>query len=478
MAIGQGGDDPTNRPGGPGPAGSGYSDVDPNVRRVALGFGNSPQVAANIQQQNTQNGYWTDIFKNFVPPDPAGNMVTGDGVSPGSFLPGGGTTGNGYQGTAAQGVDSLTGLERMDSNGGDISPEMIASIRRMSQGGMSRAPTPLGGGGGDGGPGSLGGPPQIPGYGGGPGGGSDMAPGDWGLDMTKPGAMEQYQKDHAGYFDQPTLSEMFAKNALAQGHGPTTNRAEEAFQQFKTQTPQNLDPYYDNQRRRATEALNKTMAARGSYGSSAYDDQAAEMNMNLAADQANREGQYGLQRGSLLGQLGTGADASSLAGSANDRNWTSTLGSIAGGADSAGLSRVIGGANVAGAAQGAQRTRGQDAFGNQMQIGNALSGVMGQGYGNIFGTDMNLINSIIGLNTGTAAEGYNQRSQESQQNRQDISNFNNTFGNYAQFAKGLNGAGGSNPSGTSSVSSDPSQVYGLGPPGSQSYETWKRTANP
>jgi hypothetical protein len=290
-------------------------------------------------------------------------------------------------------------------------------------------------------PAATAGPPQIPGTGadGSGGGGGYAGVGTLqGLDMTQPGALEQYQQQMGGYFGTPSLSEMYAKQALSNGTGPdVTNRAEQAYQQFAGSQPANMSPYYDNQRRIAEENIRKTMAARGSYGSSASDDLYNEMYTNLAADQAQKEAQYGLSRGQLLGSLAQGADQSSLAGSANQRNWESALANIAGGGDAASLSRVMGGANVASGAQAAQRGRGQDAFNNQLQMGDRMSGIMGQGYGNIFGTDLDLMKTITGLNTGTVAEGYNQASQQAIQQRQNVSNLNNLFGGNTQMARGI-----------------------------------------
>lgn len=329
----------------------------------------------------------------------------------------------------------------------------------------------------------LGGAPQITpmdpsGGAGGPGGGVGTLQG---LDFTQPGALEQYQKNTAGYFNQPTLSEMFAKNAIAQGAGAApTNRAEDAYQQFSSSQPANMDPYYANARRIAEENIRKTMAARGSYGSSAADDLYNEAYTNLAADQAQKEAQYGLSRGSLLGSLAQGADSSSLAGSADRRNWENALASIAGQGDVQGLNRITGGANIAGAAQGAQTTRGQNAFNNQLQLGDRMSNIMGQGYGNIFGTDLGLFNEGVGLNTGTATEGYNQAAQNALMQRNNVQNFNNLLGGNMQMGQSIydmfNKPGGPQPS---PMAGGGGGGY-AGPPAADNYGTtnWYYPSNP
>lgn len=343
-----------------------------------------------------------------------------------------------------------------------------------------------GGGAGDAGPpATLGGAPQITATSGGAGAG---APGGGvgtlqGLDFTQPGALEQYQKNTAGYFNQPTLSEMFAKNAIAQGAGAApTNRAEDAYQQFSSSQPANMDPYYANARRIAEENIRKTMAARGSYGSSAADDLYNEAYTNLAADQAQKEAQYGLSRGSLLGSLAQGADSSSLAGSADRRNWENALASIAGQGDVQGLNRITGGANIAGAAQGAQTTRGQNAFNNQLQLGDRMSNIMGQGYGNIFGTDLGLFNEGVGLNTGTATEGYNQAAQNALMQRNNVQNFNNLLGGNMQMGQSIydmfNKPGGPQPSPMAGGGGGGGGY--AGPPAADNYGTtnWYYPSNP
>jgi hypothetical protein len=69
-----------------------------------------------------------------------------------------------------------------------------------------------------------------------------------------------------------------------------------------------LGLYYDNAQRRATETINRTLGARGAYGSSAADDQIAESTVNLNAERANREADYNLKR------------------SAENRAWEDTIG--------------------------------------------------------------------------------------------------------------------------------------------------------
>jgi hypothetical protein len=236
-----------------------------------------------------------------------------------------------------------------------------------------------------------------------------------GLDFTKPGAAEAYYAEHQGFYDQPTLSQMFAEQQLNDPRA-TSRYAEEAYKNFAGSSPANMDPYYENARRKATEQINQTMAARGTYGSSAANDLIREAYENLAADQANREAQYGLQRGGLMGQLGGAADASL-------RSNLGTLGGLAGQGDAAALARIQGGMGAAQTAQGAQRTRGQDAFMNQLTYGNALSDILGQDMGMIGNYDQATLDKIINLNTGAATEGANQARMTADRTHQNVADF-------------------------------------------------------
>lgn len=389
MALGQGDTDPTNRPGGS--PGSGTSWGDPDMMKLHgayTGFGESNPVKQNIKWQNWSNA---DTRNGFL---------------------GLGGTDTGMPEPGYQAASRYYGTDPFYQPGGN---------------GYTGPPPP-----------GPGGPPQIPGgWNAGAGGGG--GPGTLaGLDFTQPGALEQYQHDHASYFNQPTLSESFAKDAINQGAGPApTNRAEQAFQTFNSSNPADMDPYYANERRKLEENVNRTMAARGAYGSSAANDMIGEGYTNLAADEAKANAAYGLQRGSLLGSLGSGADQSSLAGSADRRNWTSALSNIADQGDTSGLARVLGGANVAGSAQIAQTNRGQNAFNNQLAMGDRMSGILGTGYGNLFGNDQDLMKTIIGLNSGVGAEGYNQASQTGARNATNASNLNNQFGTNVQLGTSL-----------------------------------------
>lgn len=408
-----------------------------------------PSLISSLSQavHSTRAKVSPSYFANHFAPDP--NDPIND-TRPGAW------------GAPPNNVLRAAGMQTFD-RGGPTGSAMIRDLH-ASQAGQAPVPTDAS-------------PPNIGAAGGGyspygPGGGG-VGPLE-GLDFSKPGALEQYQADSRGYFGQPTMSEMFAQGANQQYGGPqkVAQNAQGAYDKFATSTPANMDPYYANERRKAEENINKSVSARGIYGSSAANDMIGEADTNLAADQAKAEAQYGLNRGSLLGSLAQGADSSSLGASANQRGWTSMLGNLTQGADQSGLSRVTAGANVAGAAQGAQTTRGQNAFHNQLEMDDRQSGIMGHGYDNIFGADMGLMKDTVGLNTGTAAEGYNQASNAAQQSRTDVNNVNNLLGQNTTYGKGLYDMFAKQPAPQPSPMPAPAGGYGYqGPPADQNYGT-------
>ncbi len=216
--------------------------------------------------------------------------------------------------------------------------------------------------------------------------------GDW--YMGNPGAAEQF----------------FADNLQKYSAGPQgqTNYAADAYNAFLQGSAPNLDPYYDNAKRRAAEDINSNFASRGAYGSSAALDSLGETMTNLNAEQANREGEYDLQRYGLGGQLGSTADQRASASSADSLNWLNS------------------GQGAAESAQGARRTRAQDYFNNLSNTYGGLAQIGGQTYDSMIGDDQALLDAMVGLQAGTAAEGQNQAYRREDQTRDDI---NNAFSN-------------------------------------------------
>lgn len=231
------------------------------------------------------------------------------------------------------------------------------------------------------------------------------------LNFLKRGPLEQAYKEHGGAYWEPTRSDQFY-DAMMREHGTppkTSHYAEDAYlAALHGPTSAGLNPYYDNARRVAQEQIDQRLSARGMYGSSAADNAISEAMTNLGAEQANREADFALRREGLMGSLGAGADASSVAGVGSDRAWLGALGGLAGQADSANLNRLNSGMNAAGAVQGAQRTRGQDMFHNQLDAGNALSDMMGSWFKSMIGGDQSNFENEQNAHLGVATEKANQ----------------------------------------------------------------------
>lgn len=125
-------------------------------------------------------------------------------------------------------------------------------------------------------------------------------------------------------------------------------------------------------------------------------------NLGTAADTAS------LNKLGLMGNLASGADASSAVSSRNELDWTKGIGGLMNDSEQLGLSKLNSGMNAAGAAQGAQTTRAQDAFNNEMTMGGALSNTMNQGYSGMSDDDYKYLTDMLTMSTGVGAEGYGQ----------------------------------------------------------------------
>jgi len=258
-----------------------------------------------------------------------------------------------------------------------------------------------------------------------------------------------------------------------------------ALQDFRANVSANMDPYYADASRKAGERIDRSFGARGMYGSSAALDARREMETELAGQQAKEEAQYGLQRaglgGTLAGQVdstalarsgllgtlggsadaatqarlglmssaGSAADASSQAASQNLQGWQRTLSDLFNTTDQGRVAALTAGMGAAGSAQDMQRRRGQDAFGNEMAMGNAMSGTMGSAYDAMIGRDQTALNDVISLYTGAGAEKYGQATDAANRSSTSFDNMMNTFGNTYKAATGMTGGGGgSNPGGS------------------------------
>lgn len=255
---------------------------------------------------------------------------------------------------------------------------------------------------------------------GGPGGGGDL---------TQRGIGEQMFGALGGGYTRPGLSEGYAAKTLGEHAGGTPGVAQnqqEYFNEFKSNRPNigldaGLDPYYDRARERQSAELDNQLAARGLSTSSGGIGLISDAMKDLNAEQANREADFrlrgiGEQRAweGLGGQLAGGADAQSNAASQNQLAWTQGLGGLAQGADAMGLQRLNSGIGAANQAQQLEQDRWQQLLGNEMAMGDRMSGMMGQAYGDLLGNDQALMEQSIGMNLGLGAEALNQdyRTQE------------------------------------------------------------------
>lgn len=213
--------------------------------------------------------------------------------------------------------------------------------------------------------------------------GMTVAPTGW--DFSSPGVAEQWQQENQGRFLEPTQQSQF-------------------FDETKGTLSQNLDPYYDNAKRRALETLNTQMASRGLFNSSAAIGAGNEAITNLEAEKANREGQYGLQRAGLLGNLAQGADTSTL----------SNLGM---------------GMGAAQTAEEMRRQRGQDYLSNVMGMAIPTATMAGQAYNQMIGSDLDLMREAMMAELGLAGESQANQQRTDETARSDTERTAGLMGN-------------------------------------------------
>jgi hypothetical protein len=258
---------------------------------------------------------------------------------------------------------------------------------------------------------------------------------DGGGDFTQRGMGENMFAGLGAGYTRPGLSEGYAAKQLQQHAGGmpgVSNNQQTNYESFQLSKPQvateaGLDPYYDRARERQTAALDNQLAARGLSTSSGGIGLISDAMKDLNAEQANREADYrlramGEQRAweGLGGQLAGGADSQSNAASQNELAWTQGLGSLAGNADQAGMYRLNSGMNAANQAQQLEQDRWQQLLGNEMAMGDRMSGLMGNAYNDMLGTDQNLMEQSMNMNLGLGAEALNQDYNTSSQRKEDV----------------------------------------------------------
>lgn len=275
----------------------------------------------------------------------------------------------------------------------------------------------------------MGSPGEFQGYQTGPGiqdpQGSNMQGGD----LSQRGAGENMFALLGQNYTAPGKSERFATNTLGQyanGTPEVAGNQQDYFKSFTQSKPgidkePGFDAYYDRAAERLGRDMNNQMAARGVYGTSVGVGQLGDAMTDLRADQAKNEANYNLQRlgeqrawEGLGGQLAGAADQNSQAQSQNRLGWLSGLNDIAQGSDQFGLNRLNAGMSAGNMAQGLEQSRAQQLFGNELAMGDRMSGMMGDTYGGMLAGDQDLMNSSMGMGMGLASEALNQdyRGQE------------------------------------------------------------------
>jgi hypothetical protein len=264
--------------------------------------------------------------------------------------------------------------------------------------------------------------------------------------------------------------------------------------------------YYDTAIDRALEDQQRASAARGSYGSTAAQDMEGRRIGELRAEQANREAEYNLK--ALAEQRAWEQLGGNLSVNASEagRGWANTLGTLNTAADSANralglenLNKAVSGANVASSADAADlaRTLGgiqsanlADTSKNNIMntltnlttgidsqratdLGTVLSGgatsqnmgkerleapiiaggnaanmitnLTGPQFQNLFGSDSDLMNTLMSLSGGTSMENMTQGTAANQNYMQAVQALINLLtqggGNFGSMG-GMGGGGG------------------------------------
>lgn len=261
------------------------------------------------------------------------------------------------------------------------------------------------------------------------------------LNMSGPGAGEQYYANNSGAWQSPSFGEVNNQGLVGQYSDPnarpaTTQNSQDWFNQYKGSMPSiSAEPgfgaYFENAKNRAAESINQAMAARGAYGSSAANDQTARAFTDLEGQRALKEADYNLARlgeqrawQGLGGQMAGQADTMGLNLNQNERQWADLLSKLGMDASQLGLQRTNAGMDAALGGQAAQRARGNDYFNQQMAMGDRMADL----YKTVVlpGLD-NDAAMMEQASSGGIAEG-NQAANNERTNAQDTLGYLNTAG--------------------------------------------------
>lgn len=156
--------------------------------------------------------------------------------------------------------------------------------------------------------------------------------------------------------------------------------------------------YFENERRKALENIDRMAAARGAYGSSAALGMGQEAITDLGAEQARAEADYNLRR---LGE---------------QRGWEQMAGGQAAGAQQGALSRNLAGYGTAAGAQGLREGRIGGMYTDQMQAFQQLWPMVMNTYKGMSEMDKELMDGHLAATLGATKEEVtaNRIRQESQ----------------------------------------------------------------
>ena len=193
------------------------------------------------------------------------------------------------------------------------------------------------------------------------------------MDMTQPGAAEQFYSKNSAWFTQPTNSQAaYDQNSplfqqMSQQGGPTYSQ--DAYKQFgSTPADAGLGGYYDNAWKNTSEQLNRELAARGEFNSGAALETLGRASANMGAERANREADYRLRRSQLGGDLASRASGESLSGRESQLSAARSGSALAGDADSAALNKMGLGLGASNIAQSSREGRVRGAFNDVSQL--------------------------------------------------------------------------------------------------------------
>lgn len=275
--------------------------------------------------------------------------------------------------------------------------------------------------------------------------------------LSSPGTGEQFQQQWGGFF-APGYTSQYQDYGWGEGKAETDqaqanvqpafdmanqlfnapNRADEAYQSFMGNRADlaldpNLDAYYKDANRRASEGIENYYASRGMQGGGAEGNAMTDSFANLAGQRARDEMGYSLDRAAEM-RLG-GATAGGLAGDA-DRSRLGFMGGGlegylgASGREMGGIdlqNRILGGLSedeqnriglggeLAFGAQGAEEGREGDYYDRTSETANDLADIVGEETRALFESDEKFFDAIQAIDPATlraAIEGDRAARQE------------------------------------------------------------------